>query len=104
MASMKRILRSLSLIGLAILSASGCATSNYHYSEPTYAGKVTPGAVLRNLNLDPELEDKILALDPDRISERDIKEVLARGPTPRIINIHGGVPIVYLAVGSFSQF
>jgi hypothetical protein len=101
---MKRILKRLSLIALAILFLSGCATSDYRYREPNYEATIVPGAVLHGLRIAPEVEDKILALDPERITESDIKEALARGPAPRIINLHGGVPIVYLAVESFSQF
>lgn len=102
---MKKIVKILNLIALVVVSASGCATtSDYRYREPTYEGGIVPGAVLHSLRLDPELEDKILALDPERISEREIKEVLSHGPAPRIIILHGGVPLVFLAVGSFSKF
>ncbi len=37
---------------------------------------------------------QILALDPTRISERDVSAVLARGPAPRIIVISGSLPLV----------
>jgi hypothetical protein len=63
---------------------------------------VAPGSVLRNLSLDRRVEDAILALDPERLSEHEIWELLSHGPAPRIINIHGSVPIITMK--SFSKF
>jgi hypothetical protein len=53
---------------------------------------------------DPALAARILALDPERISPADVKEVLARGPTPRIMLLHGGIYPVHLSMTSFGQF
>ncbi len=39
-------------------------------------------------------EERILALDPDRISAVDIREVLSRAPAPRIINLQGSLALV----------
>ncbi|MGH8851467.1 MAG: hypothetical protein ACREYD_10770 [Casimicrobiaceae bacterium] len=50
------------------------------------------------------LEDRILALDPDRISDADVRGTLAAGPTPRIVLVHGGVVGVYLVMESFGRF
>jgi hypothetical protein len=50
------------------------------------------------------IEDRILELDPDRISDDDVRHVLAAGPTPRIMLIHGGVAGVYLMMESFGKF
>jgi hypothetical protein len=101
----KRTMKSLGSIALAIVLASGCAKSYYYHREPTYEGKVARGAFLQNLRLGSELEDRILSLDPERITERDIEEVLARAPAPRLILIHGtGLPVLFVAMQSFSQF
>ena len=51
-----------------------------------------------------EIEDRILALDPDRISDDDVRSALAAGPTPHIILVHGGVIGVYLMMESFGKF
>ena len=54
--------------------------------------------------LSRELGDKILALDPERVSEADLRETLAQVPAPQILNIHGGIYPVYLAMESFTGF
>ena len=52
---------------------------------------------------DRAVEDRILALDPERIGEEDVK-TLAAGPTPRILMIHGGIYPVHLVMVSFGRF
>jgi hypothetical protein len=54
------------------------------------------------LTIDPAIEERLLALVPERISERDVQEVLARAPAPRIINLEGSVPVVTMA--PFAEF
>ena len=54
--------------------------------------------------LPPSLQDKILALDPGHVTDKDIRETLASAPAPQVINIHGGIFPVYLVMGSFSGF
>ena len=41
--------------------------------------EVERGNVLRSLRLDPALEERILALDPDHISDHDVRSTLAAG-------------------------
>ena len=53
---------------------------------------------------DTAIEDRILALDPERISDDDVRTLLAAGPTPQIILVHGGVFPVYLLMESFANF
>ena len=52
----------------------------------------------------PAVGDRLLALDPEHISGRDVRETLAKGPAPRIILLHGGVFPVYLLMKSFGVF
>ena len=52
--------------------------------------------------LDVATEERILALDPERISEQDVREVLSRSPAPRIINLQGSLPVVTMA--PFAEF
>lgn len=87
---------------LAALAACLAGCASYRYREPAYDLQVQPGTVLRLLRLEGDLEEKILALNPHRIREADVREVLARAPAPRIINLHGSVPIVTMK--SFSGF
>lgn len=72
------------------------------------AGPATTGAarsesrMLAGLPLDPTTEDRLLALDPERISPEEVREVLARAPAPRIIGLQGSIPIVTMA--PFAEF
>lgn len=61
--------------------------------------KLPPPAVV-----DRALASRILALDPERISEADVKDVLRLGPTPRIMLLHGGIYPVHLSMTSFGNF
>ena len=82
----------------------GCATTKYQYREPTYTQPIEKGTVLRMVSLEASLEEKILAMNPERVTERDVREVLSRASAPRMINIHGGIYPVYLCMESFSEF
>ena len=53
---------------------------------------------------DRALEDRILALDPERVSAADVRQILVKGPTPRIMLLHGGIYPVHLAMESFGRF
>ncbi len=101
---MKSIFCKASLVGLLVVLLAGCAPSNYQYRETNYDGRIERGGVLQSLVYPTEIEEKILALDPEHISEKDVREILSRGPTPRIINVHGGIYPVHLAMESFSRF
>src|SRR5439155_21226150 len=58
--------------------------------------------VLQRPPIDAAVEGRLLALDAERISERDVREVLARAPAPRIINLEGSLPVVTMA--PFAEF
>jgi hypothetical protein len=60
------------------------------------------GGPLARLSLDRATEDRLLALDPERIPPEAVREVLAHAPAPRIIGLHGSVPIVTMA--PFAEF
>ncbi len=94
----------IAIVGISFLHACAPPRYDYGYRELLYAGKVEQGSVLREFSPEPELEDKILALDPKHITETDVREVLSHGPAPRIINIHGGVYYVRPVMISFSRF
>lgn len=98
------LLGSVFAIALLVLLGTGCGATSYSYREPTYTRKPEKWTVLKALSLDRTLEDRILALDPDRITERDVREILSRGPAPRILNIHGGISPVHFVMASFAEF
>jgi hypothetical protein len=54
------------------------------------------------LPLDAALEARLLALDPQHISAQDVRDVLAKGPAPRIIALQGSLPIATMA--PFAEF
>ncbi|HEY2969254.1 MAG TPA: hypothetical protein VGK75_12920 [Casimicrobiaceae bacterium] len=56
---------------------------------------------LERTQIDTAAEERLLALVPERISERDLREVLARAPAPRIINLEGSVPVT---MAPFAEF
>ncbi len=89
---------------MVLLAAFAGCCADYSYREATYSLQVEPGTVLRMLRLEPALEEKILALDPDRISEADVAQVLSQAPAPRIISIHGGTLLAHLHMRSFAAF
>ena len=60
---------------------------------------------LRSLAVDPVLEERILALDPDAGHRRRCAHDRSpAGPTPRIMNVHGGIYPVHLVMESFARF
>ncbi len=97
-------LPSILVVWLLGTLGTGCGLPTYSYREPTYDRIVVRGTVLRHLSLDRHREDAILALDPERMSEDDVRTLLGAGPAPRILNVHGAVYPVELIMESFSQF
>jgi len=81
----------------------GCATTPLEPPAEDLRA-ATAGSVLRSLKIEPAVEDRILALDPDRISDDDVRNALAKGPAPRIFEVHGGIYPVYLLMESFARF
>jgi len=105
----QRYCRSAALVCLATaLLIAGCATSPT--SAPpvpqgaTASSQPPPGSVLRSSAVDPVVEARILALNPEHVTDADVRETLARGPTPRIILIHGGIYPVHLLMADFGRF
>ena len=60
------------------------------------------GATASRIAIDPDVEARLLALDPERVSTEDVHEVLARSPAPHVIGLHGSVPIVDMS--AFAEF
>jgi hypothetical protein len=105
----RRCLRTLSVSALA-LALGACATTAYSPAASNEREELLAAhlAATNGLRITAEskraIEDRILALDPDRISDADVRNTLAAGPTPRIVLVHGGIAGVYLMMESFGKF
>src|SRR3989442_181477 len=93
------------LMAAPLLVAAGCATAPGPVATER-GGFVAVQAVTgtQSFKLDAAQERRILALDPERISEQDVRTTLAVAPAPRIVLVHGGVVGVYLLMESFAKF
>lgn len=56
---------------------------------------------LQSLRADPALARRVLALSPERITSRDVAEVLSKCPAPRILNFNGSA---FRTMDQFSGF
>ncbi len=81
----------------------GCAAPQ-HAVAPERAAAAAPYVAPALPAMDAVLEQRILALNPENISETDVRTTLAAGPTPRIILLHGGVVGTNLLMASFGRF
>jgi hypothetical protein len=89
------------------LLLAGCAATppkNAPEVPASWDPGAAPRAVLVALGGNPQVEAGILALDPDRVTDADVRHLLALGPTPRIMLLHGGIYPVHLVMESFSRF
>jgi hypothetical protein len=70
------------------------------------AGTVALGActtaALARIGLDRATEDRVLALDPEHVSEAELQGTLVLAPAPRIIAFQGSVPLVTMR--PFAEF
>ena len=102
----------LGTFGLTVvaLALAACATTSYSpaavdsRNELVAAHLAATNGVPVTAESQRAIEDRILALDPDRISDADVRNSLAAGPTPRIVLVHGGIAGVYLMMESFGKF
>jgi len=97
------LLRAAHVLAMALF-VSGCATTPGRLNEAAPPSVVEPGSVLRSLALDRSVEDRLLALDPERITERDVRTTLALVPSPRIMLLHGGLYPTHLVMATFARF
>src|SRR6185436_1492290 len=56
------------------------------------------------LKVDPAVEDRLFALDPENVTSQDVRETLSKVPAPRIILLHGGISPVHSVMESFARF
>jgi hypothetical protein len=89
---------------VAALLAGGCDTYGRRGLDPARAREVEMSSVRREWTPAPETREKILALNPEHVTDQDVRVVLWGCPAPRIINIHGGIYPVHRRMISFSEF
>jgi hypothetical protein len=95
--------RALSIVLLGSFLFAGCGKLHREGLGPARLRQAEGAYTSRQPRLSPELESRILALDPAQVSAQDVRGVLAQAPAPRIINIHGGVARVIPYMVSFSE-
>lgn len=100
---MKPAVHILSIL-LALLVAGCAATPPATERARLEAQRIEKGSVLAQTHVDRALQNRIFALDPEHVSDSDVRTVLAAGPTPRIVNLHGGIYPVHLVMESFAHF
>jgi hypothetical protein len=92
----------LALLGATLLT--GCGTYPRRSLEPAQVAHWEDTLTRRDLGLSKEQEERILALDPQNVTGRDVQDVLAGAPAPRIIKLHGGLaPVIQRSI-SFCHF
>ena len=98
----ERVLQILLLC--AAIALAGCASPPVagHDKVDVTTGNLASGP--RILALSSTVQARILALNPEKVTQTDISEVLAQVPAPRIINIHGGILPLHANMNSFSEF
>jgi hypothetical protein len=100
-------LRTAAILVFAALCAAGCATPGNPQARPQSAEVGAPDQAAHELPVDTistELQREILALDPEHVTEHDVRECLSAAPAPRIINIHGGLLPIKTRMNSFAVF
>lgn len=97
-----RVLAAL-VLGLALL-LPGCAIYDRHGLPPELVAALQARPGSATFKPAPELEKRILALDPEHVSDADVRETLAQSPAPRVISIHGGIAPVQRSMISFGEF
>lgn len=94
----------LGLIAATMVALSGCGTYDRRPVEAARVSKIESSIGLRSYSLTREEEDKILALDPFKVRDAEVRTILSNAPAPRIINIHGGMYPVHRRMIGFSKF
>jgi hypothetical protein len=77
-----------------VVSSYGCSSSHHTYPKNTIADYPPVP--------DPSLNEKVLRLNPEYLTEKDVEEILSLFPAPRVINLNGSLPLV--TMDSFSRF
>ncbi len=96
--------RLLLALAAIVLGLSACGTYDRHGLDSQRALQIQHEILPGKPALARELEEQILALNPEAVTARDVAEVLVRAPAPQIMLIHGGLASVISEMVSFSDF
>jgi hypothetical protein len=84
---------------IAALLVGGCASSKNESARPAVSVPATSAK-----QIPAPLRAQVLALNPENVSDQDVRDVLAKAPAPQVIAIHGGVLPIKAGMNSFAQF
>ena len=96
--------KALILFVAVLAGVTGCATRQGRGLEGVDLQQKQVSYSFHLPELSPEIQAQILALDPTHITDRELQEVLASAPAPRIISIHGGILPIHTTMVSFAEF
>jgi hypothetical protein len=82
----------------------GCATNQQHRFAALSDDPDERRAKSGVNGLSPELETRILSLQPEKVTEAEVREVLSHAPAPQILCIHGGLLPIKWGMISFTSF
>jgi pimeloyl-ACP methyl ester carboxylesterase len=87
---------------LGALLSAGCATKPSPTARTGGASPPSAGVTVKQLS--PELSEKILAMNPDCVTAKEVSEILRQAPAPQVLCIHGGPFPIRWGMNSFSKF
>jgi len=70
----------------------------------THEGNAEPEVMSQLDNLPAETRKAILALDPEHVTDEQVRHLLSQAPAPRILTIHGGPLPIKTRMNSFAHF
>ena len=94
----------LTTLSCAGLILAGCATERPPGNAQPRANEFRPAPIGGVSGLSAATREKILAMDPERVTEEDVRELLSNAPAPHIISIHGGLLPIKVRMISFAEF
>jgi hypothetical protein len=101
---MKRGLFSAAVSLVAAILTAGCAKFDLVPADAAKVPELERSVSMVSTELSRGQETRILALNPEHVTDYDVRNVLASAPAPRIINIHGGITPVHKRLISFAKF
>jgi len=83
---------------------AGCGNYSRSGLEPEKAMAISAMLRTQAAPMTPERENKILALNPERVTGPDVRNILGGTPAPHIFLIHGGQAVVIPEMIDFAKF
>ena len=89
------------LLALAVAICASFAPATAPSADVVTAAAAAPG-VQHDTAVDPTLAARVLALDPERLSDADVRDLLSHAPAPRIILLQGS--LAFVTMQPFGEF